>query len=379
MKVIAFYLPQFHEIPENSEWWGNGFTDWVNVKKAIRLKDGQNQPRVPLNDNYYDLSDPNVMRWQAELAKKYGIYGFCIYHYWFNGHKLLEKPAENLLVHKDIDIFFCFSWANENWSNHWLAGTDQKVLIEQKYGDKAEWRKHFDYLLPFFQDERYIKEKGKPLMIIYRPELLEAVKEMLDYWDDWAREAGFKGICFAYQKADGTVFNYANGRDAQYEYQIEYQPAECRKWANRKLVESATGAKRRLFRLLNKILHTEKYSTVIFSPRLAKYDYDRDWNIILNHEPESPKCVPGAFVDWDNTPRMQVRGSYYKGVTPEKFAYYFEKLVYRAVDVYKKDMIFMFAWNEWAEGGYLEPDEKNGYGYLEAIYNVLKKTDELPE
>lgn len=379
MKVIAFYLPQFHEIPENNEWWGKGFTEWVNVKKAVPLAEGQNQPRVPLHNNYYDLSNEDVMKWQAELAKKYGVYGFCIYHYWFSGYKLLEKPAENLLKNKDIDIPFCFCWANENWTNQWVSGTSQKMLMEQKYGDEKEWKEHFDYWLPFFQDERYIKEDGRPLLVIYRPDLIEYLDDMLDKWDLWARDAGLRGICYAYQKSDKYVFNYANGKDAKFDYQIEYQPAACQEWRRNKFQIFSIGLKRKIFRGLNKLFNTQKFSTILLVPKLKKFNYDEDWKNIVSHKPESPKCIPGAFVDWDNTPRKQMRGSFYVGVTPEKFAHYFDRLVKHTKDIYKKDMIFLFAWNEWAEGGYLEPDEKNKYGYLEAIRKVLCECDEFPE
>lgn len=378
MRVIAFYLPQFHEIPENNEWWGQGFTEWVNVKKAVPLVEGQNQPRIPLNNNYYDLSDIKVMKWQAELAKQYGVYGFCIYHYWFSGHMLLEKPAENLLKNKDVDIPFCFCWANENWTNQWVSGTSQKMLMEQKYGDEKEWKEHFDYWLPFFQDERYIKEDGRPLLVIYRPDLIEHLEDMLDKWDLWARESGFNGICYAYQKADKYVFSYANGKDARFDYQIEYQPGACWGWKRNGFQFFLIGLKRKIFRSLNKLFNTQQFSTMLYEPKLVKMNYDEDWESIASHKPESPKCIPGAFVDWDNTPRKQIRGSFYIGATPEKFAYYFDKLVKHTKNVYKKDMIFLFSWNEWAEGGYLEPDEKNKYGYLEAIHHVLNENGELP-
>ena len=189
VRTIALYLPQFHEIPENNEWWGHGFTEWVNVKKAVPLFEGHQQPRIPLDNNYYDLSDVNVMRWQTELAKKYGIYGFCFYHYWFNGKKLLEKPVDNYLEAKDIDFPFCICWANEHWTNKWATEND-RVLIEQKYGGREQWKEHFDYLLPFFKDSRYIYQDGKPLFVLYRPELVTRRREMLEYWNQLALENG---------------------------------------------------------------------------------------------------------------------------------------------------------------------------------------------
>lgn len=378
MKVIAFYLPQFHEIPENNEWWGQGFTEWVNVKKAVPLVEGQNQPRIPLNNNYYDLSNIEVMKWQAELAKKYGVYGFCFYHYWFSGHKLLEKPAENLLKNKDIDIPFCFCWANDNWTNQWVSGTSQKILMEQKYGDEKEWKEHFDYLLPFFRDERYIKEKGKPLLVIFKPEIIPCLDPMLEKWNLWAKEYGLEGICYAYQMAEESIFGFKNGKDKLFDYQIEYQPTYCRMKQDSGLWNYLRKTKRKVWNKLSKLLHTQKLTTMTYTKRLEIRNYDKDWSYIVQHVPVSPKCIPGAFVDWDNTPRKQIRGSFYVGATPEKFAFYFDRLVKHTKNVYKKDMIFIFAWNEWAEGGYLEPDEKNKYGYLEAIYRALNENGELP-
>ncbi len=380
MKVIAYYLPQYHEIPENNEWWGKGFTEWVNLKKAKQLDERQYQPRIPLNENYYDLSDINVMKWQADLAKEYGVYGFCIYHYWFNGHKLLEKPVENLLRHPEIDVHYCLCWANENWTNQWVSGNNgRKMLIEQTYGGKDEWRSHFEYLLPFFKDKRYINENGKPLVVIYRPDLIEELDNMLNFWNDLACHNGFPGLCYAYQNADQNVFNYANGKDRSFDYQIEYQPGFSYRRTRGKIRNSAVKFKKLIFRSLGILFHTQKFSTMIYQERLVKRDYDRIWNDIISHKLQSPKCIPGAFTDWDNTPRRQTRGSFFVGASPEKFAYYFDKLVKKAREVYKKDMIFIFAWNEWTEGGYLEPDEKHGYGYLEAIKKVLEKNGEFPD
>ena len=157
MKIIAVYLPQFHEIPENNEWWGKGFTEWTTMKKAKPLYEGHYQPRIPLNENYYNLLDPQVMEWQCKIAKEHGIYGFCFYHYWFDGHLLLEKPVEKYLQDEKCDLPFCICWANEHWTKAW-EGKHNQVLIPRRYGGEKEWKEHFEYLLPFLKDPRYIRK-----------------------------------------------------------------------------------------------------------------------------------------------------------------------------------------------------------------------------
>ena len=180
IKVIAFYLPQFHAIPENDKSYGKGFTEWTNVKKAKPLFADHNQPRVPLNQNYYDLLEQGVMKNQADLAKKYGVYGFCYYHYWFaDGKKLLEKPLETMLTDKSVDIPYCICWANENWTRRWDGGNNE-VIVEQNYGDRANITRHAQYLTQFFKDERYIKEDGRPLLLIYKPELIIRCRKYID-------------------------------------------------------------------------------------------------------------------------------------------------------------------------------------------------------
>ena len=187
MKILAYYLPQFHEIPENNEWWGKGFTEWTNVKKAKPLFDGHYMPRIPLNENYYDLTDISTQQWQVELARKYGIYGFCMYHYWFNGHMLLEKPINQYLEHKELDLPFCFSWANEYWTNGWVS-SENKILMAHDNTDEQDWINHFNYFLPFFKDDRYIKVEGKPLLILYFPNILQRCNEMIICWRKLAIE-----------------------------------------------------------------------------------------------------------------------------------------------------------------------------------------------
>lgn len=367
MKVIAFYLPQFHEIPENNEWWGKGFTEWVNVKKAKKLFENHNQPRVPLNNNYYNLLEDKNKRWQVNLANKYGIYGFCFYHYWFDGKLLLEKPVEQFLKDKSLNTHFCICWANEHWTNAW-ANKEAKVLIEQKYGEESEWKEHFNYLLPFFKDERYIKENNRPLLVIYRPELIECLDKMLKFFDEEAKKNGFDGIDFAYQHAGYTVS--PNCEESLFKYALEYHPncAQVFMGMNRntfiKRIEKEIAT---YFEKKFKINIREKLKR----QKLRHYNYDEIWEYIINMKPRNEKCIPGAFVDWDNTPRRGEKGFVMDGASPEKFEKYMTRQIKHAKEEYKKDMMFIFSWNEWAEGGYLEPDEKNGYGYLQALKNAL--------
>lgn len=371
MKTIAFYLPQFHAIPENDEWWGKGFTEWVNVKKAKPLFEGHYQPRIPLGENYYNLLNPETLRWQTKIAKEYGLYGFCFYHYWFDGHMLLEKPMEMLLEDKTIDFPFCVCWANEHWTKAWVSKQDN-ILIAQRYGERKEWEEHFNYLLPFFKDERYIKTNEKPLVVIYRPDLIECLNDMLDCWQELAVKNGLGGLEFAYQQIQFDI--QKDKDDSRFTYNIEYQP----NYANYDLSHNEFAFLKKVKRWLTPILQKIGINIEQVRPQgLIKRDYDEVWNAILNRTPSSEKSVPGAFVDWDNTPRKQEKGSAFLGVSPEKFEKYMTEQIHRTKEIYKKDMLFLFAWNEWAEGGYMEPDEKYGYGYLEALKKALEANNEL--
>ena len=192
IKTIAYYLTQFHQIPENDEWWGEGFTEWTNVKKAKPLFQGHDQPRVPYK--YYDLSNERVMIEQIAMAKKYRLYGFCFYYYWFSGKRLLEKPLERLLVNKTkaADFPFMICWANENWSRTW-DGSEKEILINHDYSFEDD-KEHFKKLLHYFQDNRYIKIKGKPVFVIYRANLFPDIKKTGEIWNNLALEAGLPGI-----------------------------------------------------------------------------------------------------------------------------------------------------------------------------------------
>lgn len=375
MKIIAFYLPQFHEIPENNEWWGKGFTEWTNMKKAKPLFEGHYQPRIPLNNNYYNLLDIDTIKWQSKIAREAGIYGFCFYHYWFDGHMLLEKPVELFRDHPEIDMNYCISWANEDWTNAWVS-SNSKTLISQNYGGQEQWEKHFQYFRTSFEDKRYILVDGKPLIILYRPEIIPCVNDMIDYWQKRARDYGFVGLSVAYQHVNFGMMKDKD--DSRFDYQIEYQPAYA------KVEESTTTnpirkAKNRVDLWMQKHLHKAlDLSFLKKSEGPTKIDYSEMWERIINRKPDSEKSIPGAFVDWDNTPRRGMTGSLMVGVSPVIFENYLKKQIVHARDIYNKDMLFMFAWNEWAEGGYLEPDEKNKSEFLDAIKGALEATNEFP-
>ena len=364
VKVIAFHLPQFHTFPENDEWWGKGFTEWTNTKKSVPLFKGHYEPREPLNDNYYCLLDREAMKWQIDLAKEYGIYGFCYYHYWFGDGKLLmEKPVEMFLEDPSLDINFCISWANETWSRRW-NGSDQDYLIKQDYGDRSVWEKHFYYLLPFFKDKRYIYVDGKPLFVLYKPEIFPEYKEMFRMWNDLAVQNGLKGLSFGVQ---GAIWNNIEDVDDEMvDLRILYEPGftTSQRHAKKGLRYGAVSTALKLNRKIRKI-------------SVDMVSYEEVCRNIVRRKVFSPKLVPGFFVGWDNTPRKGTNGASFIGSDPKTFYKYFTRLVKKTREEYNKDMIFINAWNEWAEGCYLEPDKKYEYGYLEAVRQALIENGEF--
>lgn len=358
-KIIAFYLPQFHIIPENDKWWGRGFTDWVNVKKAKPLYKGHEQPKIPLNNNYYDLSHPKTLRWQAALANEYSIYGMCFYHYWFNGKLLLQKPAELLLSHIDISMNFCFSWANEPWARTW-DGKNHKIIMPQYYGGENDWRAHFKYLLPFFKDNRYIKENGCPMFLIYKSQSIPCAKQMMDLWDTLAKENGFHGMHFVETLRNGHLDN----RLLPFKARVEFEPVRTnlqQLWTTLYYKR----IRRRVIKLFNVVFHT---SYMLNKP----FDFDEvARNSIRLKSPVG--TYGGVFVGWDNTPRRGAASTIILPPKSSQFERYLREKIVQTRNVYKTNYVFVNAWNEWAEGAVLEPDNKNGYSYLEVIKKVVKE------
>jgi hypothetical protein len=370
-KLIAMYFPQLHAIPENDEWWGKGFTDWDNVKKAKQQFKDHNQPRIPLGNNYYDQSKLETLRWQVDLAKKHGIYGFCHYHYWFNGKQLLETPTNLMLDNKDIDFPFCLSWANETWSKRW-DGRDHHILIQQTHPPtKESWKKHYDYLIKAWQDPRAIKVDGKPVFIIYRPQRIEKINDMLAYWRELAIKDGLAGLYFIFQKQYELP-----KRDClqSFDAAFQFQPFEAIYSPTFDKASIRHSFMYKFFRTLPEYIQDIFRSLrTSFFKDLTFHDYDSVWEKIIEIRPdEKLTTYPGAFVDWDNAARYKNRATVFNGASPQSFAKWFSKLVDTMPQRnLPEHFIFLNAWNEWSEGTYLEPDKKYGYQYIEAVKKAL--------
>ncbi len=358
MKIISMYLPQYHTFPENDAWWGEGYTEWVAVKRAKPLYHGHIQPRVPLDNRYYDLVNDGVetWKWQAELAKKYGVYGFCIYQYWFMGKQLMQKPMEILLAHPEIDLHYSICWANESWTRTWYD-LDEEILMKQEYGTKADWKKHFDYLLPFFQDTRYMKTDNKPIFHIYRTADIECLNEMLSCFRQWAVEAGFDGLYIVSAKTAARQDARTEQIDGYYYFEPGYTLKHDFNAYQKLCYNASVFIKSRL----NKVLTRKILERCIPADWILKKIAVRDYSA----ENEFPGLIP----DWDNTPRRDYKGLVYRGTTPEKFEVCLQTIKQK-IEHKKLNHVYINAWNEWGEGAMLEPDENRGYGYLEAIQKV---------
>ena len=357
MKKFALYLPQFHEIEENNEWWVKGFTEWTHVKAAKPLFEKHQQPQEPLNNNYYNLLDKETVQWQTNLASEYGIDGFVYYHYYFEGKLIMEKPAENLLAWKDISQKFFFCWANHSWYK--AVDGKKTLLIEQTYGNEEEWEKHFEYLLPFFLDKRYEKKDNKPLFMIFNSDYSE-MKRMFLYFDKKCKENGFAGIYLI-----ETYMGNADQKSIQ-----TYATQTCEQTQMLYLREPVLAQKLMLgeFHSLKwymKAIWNEMHKRIAikFKGFVPKYSGSKMFQLMAKKEEykiDGVDIAHGLFFGWDNTPRHGSRG--YIITCPE------EQYVLEYYYIIKNDeYVFINAWNEWAEGMMLEPTEKDGYRNLELI------------
>ncbi len=359
-RAIALYLPQFHPIPENNEWWGPGFTEWTNVTKATPLFRGHIQPHLPADLGLYDLRVPEARIAQAELARAYGIEGFCYWHYWFAGRRLLERPFNEVLASGQPDFPFCLAWANETWTGIW-HGALNRILTEQTYPGRADYEQHFRALLEAFQDPRYITVDGKPLFCVYRPGKLPEPREFTDCWRELAAKAGLKGI-YLIGFAGPQWIPEENGFDAS----VADHTLLCTEIITDRLHRIANKA---LKRLTNKTLDQWRHS-IKHQPRIYGYaDYVKH---VYDTEPLRPDRYPVVMANWDNTPRSSVRGVVLHNPTPELFRLHIREGLRRVEDLDDEHRIVIVkSWNEWAEGNYLEPDSRYGHEFLRVLRDEI--------
>lgn len=364
-KVLSIYLPQFHTIPENDSWWGKGFTEWTNCKRGKPYYPGHYQPREPLNDNYYDLSDLRVLEKHTKLAKKAGIAGFCFYHYYFKGKTLLEKPIEKYRDSSKENFPYCLIWANQSWTRTWYrAQAGNSILIQQSYGNENDWKNHFYYLLDFFRDERYIKIDNKPLYIIYIPQDIYCRREMFSVWQKLALENGFNGL---YLIAMNTSFGKDSHSDLYNAY-MDFEPM-CT-WSN----DNSWRKKLQIWKeTKQKYIDKSKKSLLNYIYLKNSYTYSYLCKKIIQKSRRSTsKTYIGIFAGWDNTSRKDENGLIIRGNTPKKFGKIVE-VTLSLSEKQNKKYVFLNAWNEWSEGAYIEADKKYGYAYLKALKNVIYK------
>ena len=419
MRVFAFYLPQFHRIPENDRWWGEGYTEWTSVRAARPLYPGHAQPVVPLGGRYYDLLDPEVPAWQTELMHRYGVDGLIYYHYYFNGHLLLEKPAENLLARRDLDQPFFFCWANHAWrqsrrqqkllrdkcnsdAQASFARDGSRILIHMDYGGEADWERHFQYLLPFFEDPRYEKKDGRPLLMLFEPDF-GCRDAMMAYFDRRCRESGLGGLCVidtcwgrSWPADLKTAEAAARERDG---YVYLRQPAVAQAVWNRPVTAWPGRLERKIRKVLAEHAHSGRW------PRPAVWDGPKLLARMMRAEQRqarllsSDRIIRGLWFSWDNTPRHGAAGYVITPLGREDVRQYVREMrgdeaphtaglhgeaagrqqpgageAYPDAAAHDQTTyLFVNAWNEWAEGMMLEPTEAEGYRYLEWLQEATRK------
>jgi lipopolysaccharide biosynthesis protein len=355
IRAIAMYLPQFHPIPENDEWWGKGFTEWTNVTKAKPLFPGHYQPHLPADLGFYDLRLPEVRVHQAELAKQYGIHGFCYYHYWFNGRRILERPFNEVLASGKPDFPFCLCWANENWTRTWSGGS-QDILLEQNYSHEDDLE-HIRSLLAAFNDPRYIKIDGKPLFLVYRTELLPNPARTAEIWRE---EAIKQGIGELYLVRVESFINNIDPKTIGFDAAVEFAPD----WAN-------LGAKLFNNEFLSILAKIGLFPKALTDNKVI--DYDTLASAMMRKPKPDYLRFPGVTPCWDNSARRKKNAAIFINSTPDKYEEWLADAINKVCtyETGSPKLLFVNAWNEWAEGNHLEPDQKWGHAYLQATLNAI--------
>lgn len=344
-RPIAFYLPQFHPIPENDVWWGKGFTEWTNVVQARPLFPGHYQPRLPADLGFYDLRLPEVREAQADLAREYGVHGFCYFHYWFKGRRILERPFDEVLASGHPDFPFCLCWANHTWTRKWNTQTMGRLIV-QEYSEDDD-RNHIRWLLGAFQDERYITIDGRPLFLIYRAQSLPDPLRTITMWKE---EAQRMGVAEPYICKVDSLGDFSDPRDLGFDAAVEFPPHR---------VESP----------IKRVTGPEEIYQVN-----QIFDYEERMAIHLKRPTPPYRRFPGVIPSWDNTPRFRSGGAnIILNSTPELYERWLKGAIEKTLsNPPEEQLVFINAWNEWAESNYLEPDLKYGHAYLEATRRALR-------
>lgn len=353
-RVIAFYLPQFHPIPENDLWWGKGFTEWTNVAKARPLFPGHYQPHLPADLGFYDLRLREVRVGQAELARAHGIDGFCYYHYWFNGRRILERPFNEVLAAGEPDFPFCLCWANENWTRTW-DGLEREVLLKQSYS-AADDLNHIHWLAEAFSDPRYIRVGGRPLFIVYRSGHLPDARQTTDRW---RQECARLGVANPFLVRVETMSDRLDPLALGFDAALSFQP----EWGN-----------------LGKPLHRQPWTNNGWIHFLNRLKGDRQ-NVFeygdladrMEARVSAYRCFQCVAPGWDNTARRGRAATILVGSTPERFRRWMTHALQKEAEEESDGLVFINAWNEWAEGCHLEPDLRYGCRYLEATSDAVSE------
>jgi lipopolysaccharide biosynthesis protein len=357
IKPIAIYLPQFHPTPENDIWWGKGFTEWTNVTKAQPRYEGHYQPHYPADLGFYDLRLEEARLAQEELAKAYGIHGFCYYHYWFNGKRLLYEPLDRKLNNQKEDLPFMMCWANENWTRTW-DGLDKEVLLKQDYSFEDDVN-HIQHLISYFKDERYIKVEGKPIFIIYRPNLFPEMQTTIEIWRKKVKEAGFPDLYIGFAQNKEYQFE---PKTKGFDFAFDFQPNS--------LHSTSSIPYPRTF--LEKVIRRLKKK---FNIKVSDLNYYVDYLAFVRNQMNKPfgKYVyPGITPMWDNSARRKNNNFVLHDSTPEKYKIWLSNIKENySWESVPENFLFINAWNEWAEGNHLEPCQKWGRRYLEVTKEIL--------
>jgi hypothetical protein len=359
VRVIAHYLPQFHPIPENDEWWGKGFTEWTNVARAKPLFPGHHQPNLPADLGFYDLRVPETRAAQAELAETHGIEGFCYWHYWFgNGRRILERPFQDVLATGEPSLPFCIAWANQSWSGIW-HGAPGRILLEQRYPGVSDYTDHFHAVLPALADDRYITVDGKPLVLVYVPSDLPDALEFTDTWRELAHKAGLKGL-----------FLVGSDLPGRNDWNPETDGFDASALSRFSLATPQSQTRR----VVKAIRHRLPDDWPLAEAKAKPYRMDYSKSLELLHKELSDDFLqfPLLVPNWDNTPRCGLEGFVLTETTPEVFRIHvrhvFDQVRNRPAE---ERIVFVKSWNEWAEGNYLEPDLRFGTEHLEVLRSEL--------